>query len=175
MVNNSIIKLVFVILIPVAIYFGKGYLQEFLSSNEAMFVDLTPVENIDKVVNESRTKVDILKNYNAKYIDYNIFTGVDAYKLSKYFSAQTQQPTVLPAVTTNTGNVPVAPRPVITKAPVYSIDFVFVGNDAKYISLGNKLLEVGDKTPRGEVIKNIEMNRVQLQGKWGLRWVSVTY
>lgn len=171
--NNSIIKLVFVILIPVAVYFGKGYLQEFLSSNEAMVVDLTPVENIDKVVNENRNKVDILTNYDAKYIDYNIFTGVDAYKLSKYFSAQTIQAPVLPNAT---DNATATTKPVIkTKPPVYSIDFVLVGNGEKYVSLGNKLLQIGDKTARGEVIKNIEVNRVQLQGRWGLRWVSVNY
>lgn len=172
MVNNNIVKLVVVILIPIGIYFGKGYLQEFLSDNEAMVVDLTPVENIDKVVNESSTKVDILKNYNATNIDYNVFAGVDANKLRKYFI---DKAAVAPAAPTNQPVAIVRPPRTLVKAPVYAIDFVFVGEAEKYISLGNLLLEIGDKTPRGEVIKNIETNRVQLQGKWGLRWVPVNY
>ena len=174
MANNMIIiKLLIVLLIPVGIFFAKDYETEFLSSQESLFLNLTPVQNIERVVNENRAGVDMLKAYNPVLTDFDVLANVNPSNLNRYFLQPPPPPPPPPPVKIETTET-VAPV-VVVKPPTYNIDFIFDGESLKYVSIGNELLQVGDQTLEGEVIKNIENTRVQLQGRWGLRWISINF
>lgn len=178
MSNDNIVKLVAIVLIPVMVFFARSYVQDFLSANGGLVLDLTPMENIEKVSQQNSASVNMLKQFNANYIPSDVLAGVDPKNLYRYFSPNVKEEPMLEVIEETVVNVekPKAkPRIKLPPRPNYNINFVFVGQDRSYITIGDSLLEIGDATPKGEVVKNIEANRVQLQGKWGLRWVPVNY
>lgn len=169
--SNDLVKLVVIILVPGIVFFAKGYIQEFLSSNETLFVDLSPIETIEKVVEQNSLSVNIVKDFNVEDLEYNPLSGVDPENLARYFSfyrAEIPKNSDKPVIKAE-------PKRKLQAKPKYNIDFIYIGSDRRYVSIGNNLLEIGDKTGNGEVIKNIENDRIQLQGKWGLRWIPVNY
>lgn len=176
MSNDNIIKLVAILVIPVIIFFARSYVQEFLSANGGLVLDLTPMENIEKVSQQNSASVNILKQYNSNFMPNNVLASVEPKNLYRYFLPPVkEEPKVIDEPVIEAPKPKARPRVKLPPKPTYNVDFVFVGNDMSYISLGGNLLEIGDTTPKGEVIRNIENNRIQLQGKWGLRWVSVNY
>jgi len=62
-----------------------------------------------------------------------------------------------------------------SQAPIYEIGSIFIGDAKRFAVINKTVVKIGEVLPSGEEVADIEEGRVLLKGRWGNRWIYVSY
>ena len=59
--------------------------------------------------------------------------------------------------------------------PQYRVSFIYVGKEKRFAIINGKLYQEGDKLGKYEFIEKIKEGKIKLRGRWGERWLKLSY
>ncbi len=161
--NKYKIALALVIIIPIAVFFGKNYLVDMSVDRLNGMADHSKYTSVVDITKSNSNVFDTLKNTDYDVAEVGIFDNVSTAVLSQYFRR-----VIKPRPASST----VASGPVV---PVVEdeVSFIYVSDYSKFAIINGDLYEQGDEITPGKKILQIAQNGVQIRSEGKVKWLQL--
>jgi hypothetical protein len=180
------IKVTVPLVLLVAVIMSKGIIQEYVGDFfQKKFNKATSIFNV-KVDSENKKFVSALlaerKLGQVEVLDLGHYRDRKFIQSIKndpdVFTEKAPAENVLEGTSEETAGVAEEASVVVEpigNPPIMRVRTIFNGNIRKFAVINDKMYNINSTLPSGETLIGISKGKIQVEGKWGKRWLYVNY